>query len=90
MRDPFDLAAGWLQEHVLLPLLYALGWMRWEEVAYGWALFAVYGLAQVGATSRSALPLERWRPVERWTGSRRRRGRCAVHAGSPASACCRW
>ena len=25
MGDPFDLAAGWLQEHLLIPLLYALG-----------------------------------------------------------------
>ena len=41
MGDPFDLAAGWLQEHLLIPLLYALGLMRWEDVSYGWALFAV-------------------------------------------------
>ena len=25
MADPFDLAAGWLQEHLLIPLLYAAG-----------------------------------------------------------------
>ncbi len=67
MRDPFDLAAGWVQEHVLLPFLYAIGWMRWEEVSYGWALAAVYGLVQVGATLALCTPLERWRPVERWT-----------------------
>jgi len=28
MADPFDLGAGWLQEHLLLPLLYALGLMQ--------------------------------------------------------------
>ena len=66
MRDPFDLAAGWVQEHVLLPFLYAIGWMRWEEVSYGWALAAVYGLVQVTATLALCTPLERWRPVERW------------------------
>jgi len=66
MRDPFDLAAGWVQEHVLLPFLYAIGWMRWEEVSYGWALAAVYGLVQVTATLAVCTPLERWRPVERW------------------------
>jgi sterol desaturase/sphingolipid hydroxylase (fatty acid hydroxylase superfamily) len=66
MRDPFDLAAGWLQEHVLLPLLYHLGWMRWEDMSYGWALFAVYGALQVAVMYAICVPLERWRPVERW------------------------
>jgi sterol desaturase/sphingolipid hydroxylase (fatty acid hydroxylase superfamily) len=66
MRDPFDLAAGWLQEHLLLPLLYQLGWMRWEDMSYGWALFAVYGALQVAVMYAICVPLERWRPVERW------------------------
>jgi sterol desaturase/sphingolipid hydroxylase (fatty acid hydroxylase superfamily) len=66
MRDPFDLAAGWLQEHVLLPLLYQLGWMRWEDMSYGWALFAAYGALQVAVMYAICVPLERWRPVERW------------------------
>jgi len=63
---PFDLAAGWLEEHVVIPVLYALGLMNWEEVALGWSLFAVYGAAQVVLTYAVCLPLERWRPVERW------------------------
>jgi len=66
MPDPFDLAAGWLQGHVLIPLLYQFGWMEWEDIAYGWALFAVYGAVQVALTFALCLPLERWRPVERW------------------------
>ena len=66
MEDPFDLLAGWLHEHVLIPLLYAAGLMRWEEVAHNWALFAVYGAAQVAVTLAVCLPLDRWRPVERW------------------------
>jgi sterol desaturase/sphingolipid hydroxylase (fatty acid hydroxylase superfamily) len=70
MGDPFDLAAGWLQEHALLPLLYALGLMRWEEVSFGWALFAVYGAAQVALTYAVCVPLERWRPVEQWPDRR--------------------
>jgi sterol desaturase/sphingolipid hydroxylase (fatty acid hydroxylase superfamily) len=64
--DPFDLAAGWLQEHLLIPLLFRLDWMEWEDLAYGWALFAVYGACQVAVTFAVCLPLERWRPVERW------------------------
>jgi sterol desaturase/sphingolipid hydroxylase (fatty acid hydroxylase superfamily) len=63
---PFDTAAGWLHETLVLPLLYRLGLMQWEEIGYGWVLFAVYGAAQVVATYAVCLPLERWRPVERW------------------------
>ena len=70
MPDPFDLAAGWLQEHLLIPLLYALGLMQWEDVSYGWALFAVYGACQVAITFAVCVPLERWRPVERWPDAR--------------------
>jgi sterol desaturase/sphingolipid hydroxylase (fatty acid hydroxylase superfamily) len=70
MFDVFDLAAGWVQEHLLVPLLYALDLMRWEDLAFGWALFAVYGAVQVVLTFAICLPLERWRPVELWPDSR--------------------
>jgi sterol desaturase/sphingolipid hydroxylase (fatty acid hydroxylase superfamily) len=66
MGDPFDLAAGWLEEHLIIPMLYQFGLMSWEDIAYGWALFAVYGAVQVAVTFAVCLPLERWRPVERW------------------------
>jgi sterol desaturase/sphingolipid hydroxylase (fatty acid hydroxylase superfamily) len=69
MVDPFDIAAGWLEEHVLIPALYQFGLMNWEDVSYGWALFAIYGAAQVVITFAVCLPLERWRPVERWPDS---------------------
>lgn len=69
MSDPFDIVAGWLQEHFLIPTLYQFGLMNWEDVSYGWALFAVYGAAQVIVTFAVCLPLERWRPVERWPSS---------------------
>jgi sterol desaturase/sphingolipid hydroxylase (fatty acid hydroxylase superfamily) len=67
MDDPFGLAAGWVQEHLLIPLLYRFGLMSWEDIAFGWALFAVYGACQVILTFAICLPLEHWRPVERWT-----------------------
>ena len=70
MDDPFGLAAGWLHEMLLIPILYATGLMRWEEMAHGWMLFAVYGAAQVVVTLGVCLPLERWRPVERWPDNR--------------------
>lgn len=66
MFDWFDLAAGWLQGHVMVPLLYQFGWMKWEDMSYGWVLFALYGAAQVALTFAVCVPLERWRPVERW------------------------
>ncbi len=66
MTDPFSLAGGWLFEHLTLPALYRLDLMEWEEMAQGWTLFAVYGALQVLVTFAVCLPLERWRPVERW------------------------
>ena len=70
MIDPFDTAAGWLQEHCIIPLLYQFGLMDWEDIGYGWALFAIYGVAQVLITLAVCLPLERWRPVETWPDAR--------------------
>jgi sterol desaturase/sphingolipid hydroxylase (fatty acid hydroxylase superfamily) len=70
MLTTFDLAAGLVQEHVLVPLLYALDLMEWEDLAFGWALFAVYGAVQVVLTFAICLPLERWRPVEHWPDSK--------------------
>ena len=66
MLNPFDLAAGWLYEHTALPLLYQFDLMEWEELGYNWAVFAVYGMVQVLVTYAVCLPVERWRPVERW------------------------
>jgi sterol desaturase/sphingolipid hydroxylase (fatty acid hydroxylase superfamily) len=70
MVDPFDITAGWIEEHALIPLLYQFDMMEWEDVSYGWALVAVYGVVQVMLTLAICLPLERWRPVERWPDNR--------------------
>ncbi len=64
-QDPFNALAGWLQSHLVLPILYATGGMRWEDIGFGWSLFAVYGLAQVLVTFAVCLPLEQLAPVER-------------------------
>jgi len=66
MTSPFDLAAGWIQENLLLPFMYSFGLMQWEDISFGWALFAVYGAAQVAVMYAVCVPLEHWRPVERW------------------------
>ncbi len=70
MIDPFSLAAGWLHEHALLPLMFRLHIMAWEDVGFGWVLFALYGVAQVIATYAVCLPLERGWPLERWPDRR--------------------
>jgi sterol desaturase/sphingolipid hydroxylase (fatty acid hydroxylase superfamily) len=64
--DPLDTAAGWLAENLAIPFLWHTGLMRWEELAYGWALFVVYGAVQVGLMYAICLPLERFYPIERW------------------------
>lgn len=66
MFDPFNAVAGWVEGHWLIPVLYRLGWMQWEDLSFGWALVASYGLFQVIATYAICLPLERWRPIEHW------------------------
>jgi sterol desaturase/sphingolipid hydroxylase (fatty acid hydroxylase superfamily) len=66
MHDPFPLLAGWLYENGLAPILYRLDMMEWEDVAFGWLLFALYGVAQVGLMLAICWPMERFRKLERW------------------------
>jgi len=66
MPDPFAFAAGWLHETFLVPALYRLGMMQWEDIGYGWLLFALYGIAQVVLMLAICLPMEKWRGLEHW------------------------
>jgi sterol desaturase/sphingolipid hydroxylase (fatty acid hydroxylase superfamily) len=68
--DPFMALAGRLQGDIVIPLLYRFGLMQWEDIGLGWSLFAVYGLFQVLLTWAVCMPLEAWRPVERWPNRR--------------------
>ena len=68
MLDPFDLTAGWIQEHALIPVLYRFGGMEWEDISYGWALFAVYGAVQVVLTFAACAC--RWNAGDRWNAGR--------------------
>ncbi len=70
MSDPLDTIAGWIAEHAAIPLLWHLGLMQWEDLAYGWALFAVYGAVQVALMYAICLPLERFFPIEHWPDHR--------------------
>lgn len=70
MTDPFALAAGWLHENAVLPLLWRADMMEWDDIAYGWVLFALYGVAQVVLTLLVCAPLERLRPIARFADRR--------------------
>jgi sterol desaturase/sphingolipid hydroxylase (fatty acid hydroxylase superfamily) len=67
MVDPFSMVAGWLYEGALAPLLYRFDMMEWEDIAYGWLLFALYGVAQVVLMLAICWPLERWRTLEEFS-----------------------
>ena len=62
----FSIIAGWLDQHLILPVLYRCGWMAWEELSFDWALICVYGLFAVLLTYAVCWPLEAAFPVERW------------------------
>jgi len=62
--------AGWLYDTALVPVLYRLDMMQWEDVAYGWLLFALYGVAQVILMLAICWPMERFRRLETWPDAR--------------------
>ncbi|WP_428374407.1 sterol desaturase family protein [Lichenicoccus sp.] len=66
MIDPFAWIAGWIHETFLIPVLWRLGWMQWEDVSFMWALFAVYGVLQVAINCAICMPLEAWWPLQRF------------------------
>ncbi len=65
MIDPFAWIAGWLHETLLIPTLWRLGWMEWEDVSFLWVLFAVYGVLQVVINCAICMPMETLRPLQR-------------------------
>jgi sterol desaturase/sphingolipid hydroxylase (fatty acid hydroxylase superfamily) len=64
LQDWYAATTGWLFEHSLQPLLYALGLMDWAEDLYGWLDFALFGLFGIAVVYAVCRPLEAWRPVE--------------------------
>ena len=70
MIDPFAWAAGWVQENLLLPIMFQFGWMEWEDTSFLWALFAIYGVLQVVINYAVCVPMERLRPLQRGIGGR--------------------
>ena len=65
MIDPFAWLAGWIHETVLIPALWQMGWMQWEDVSFMWVLFAVYGVLQVAINCAICMPMEAFWPLQR-------------------------
>ena len=62
----FSNIAGYMDQYLVLPVLFRLHWMAWDDLAFDWCLICVYGMFAVLVTYAVCLPLEAWRPVERW------------------------
>ncbi len=67
MFELIDQTADWLHATLVIPALWHLGLMAYEEIAYNWAIFATYGAAQVLLALLVCRPLEMAFPLERWT-----------------------
>jgi len=67
MQDFFSDLASAIHNAVVLPLLYHFGLMAWEDIGYGWVLFALYGVAQVLLMLSICWPIEKFWPLETWS-----------------------
>jgi sterol desaturase/sphingolipid hydroxylase (fatty acid hydroxylase superfamily) len=54
-------------ERAVLPVLYAIGWMDFSELAFDATEFVLLGIVQIVAVFLLLRPLEAWRPAEDWT-----------------------
>ncbi|WP_439598163.1 sterol desaturase family protein [Falsiroseomonas sp.] len=66
MIDLLDAIRAHVHEAWVIPALYDLGLMAWEEEAFDWLGFALLGLVQIAVCIVLCGTLEKWRPVERW------------------------
>ena len=63
MLDPFPLLAGRLHEAFLVPLLYRLDMMQWEDIGYGWAALRALRRGAGGADAGDLLANGAFRPA---------------------------
>ena len=70
IADAYERFTGWLFQALLQPLMYEAGLMDWADEAFQFMDFFVFGVIQVVVVVAVCLPLERWRPVERWESQR--------------------
>ena len=62
----FSILAGNMEQFLVVPVLFHLHLMAWDDLAFDWCLICVYGLFAVLVTYAVCLPLEALRPVEHW------------------------
>lgn len=70
IEDLYIRFTAWLMEGAVIPGLYAIGMMDFVEDAQQWLDFAVFGLITVVVVYCICRPLEAWRPVEHWDGTK--------------------
>lgn len=61
---------AFLFERAVQPVLYALGFMAYDEQAYQAVEYVIYAAIEIAVLYAVLRPLEAWRPVERWTDRR--------------------
>ena len=70
IEDLYIRFAAWVFEGAVIPALYAIGMMDFVEDAQQWLDFAIFGLMAIVIIYCVCRPLEAWRPVERWEGTK--------------------
>jgi sterol desaturase/sphingolipid hydroxylase (fatty acid hydroxylase superfamily) len=70
VTNAFTAVQAWLFETCVQPLLYSLGWMRFQETAYEATEWFLLGLAQILVLYLVLRPLEALLPAERWADRR--------------------
>lgn len=61
---------SWLFQSLVLPAMYAAGFMDYADDAYDATGLFVLGVTEIALVYALLRPLEAWRPVERWTDRR--------------------
>jgi sterol desaturase/sphingolipid hydroxylase (fatty acid hydroxylase superfamily) len=68
--DAFATLQALIYENLVLPSLYAVGFMEFAELAFDATEFVLLGLLQIVAVYLLLRPLEAWFPAEQWSDRR--------------------
>lgn len=63
-------AQTWLFETVVQPVLFAIGWIGWDETAFEATEWFILGAIELVVLYAILRPLEAWRPAELWMDRR--------------------
>ena len=70
IEDAWTGTTGALYTNLVMPAMYELGLMAFEDDILAWLDFAVLGAVQIALIWLVCRPLEAWKPVERWDDRR--------------------